>query len=213
MLPGPYDADGPREPIMARGSHLPTAFLKAGTVGGAQRGREALRHVVRRQVGHALDGDEACTAGLGGEHISTLTSENIQPRGQCEWLEAELSAPEARKVILTHIPTEREGADREWHLGRNDSRWLNDLVRRARPEAVFFGHLHQPTASYRLGDTRAWQVLSCCWNSSAAPVGFLHVRMGPSRLSVREIITGTPGHAPPEGDRRAPARVPAPHAG
>jgi len=136
-----------------------------------------------------------CTAGLGGEHIGTFTSENIQPRGQCEWLQGELSAPEPRRLLFTHIPTEREGADREMHLGRNDSRWFNDLVRRTRPEAAFFGHLHQPTASYRLGDTAVWQVRSCCWNFDAAPIGFLHVRVGASGLAVREVITGTPGPA------------------
>jgi len=136
-----------------------------------------------------------CTAGLGGEHIGTFTSENIQPRGQCEWLQGELSAPEPRRLLFTHIPTEREGADREMHLGRNDSRWFNDLVRRTRPEAAFFGHLHQPTASYRLGDTAVWQVRSCCWNFDAAPIGFLHVRVGASGLAVREVITGTPAPA------------------
>jgi hypothetical protein len=141
----------------------------------------------------------ACTAGLGGEHIGTFTSENIQPRGQCEWLEGELSAPEARKVLFTHIPAERDGADREMHLGRNDSRWFNDLVRRTRPEAAFFGHLHQPTAPYRLGGTEVWQVRSCCWNFNGAPIGFLHVRVGPSGLAVREIITGAPLKSDPGG--------------
>jgi 3',5'-cyclic AMP phosphodiesterase CpdA len=131
-----------------------------------------------------------CTAGLGGEHIGTFASENIQPRGQCEWLEGELAAPEARKVLFTHIPAEREGADREMHLGRNDSRWFIDLVRRTRPEAAFFGHLHRPTETYRMGTTDVWQVRSCCWNFSAAPIGFLHVRVGPAGLTVQEIITG-----------------------
>ncbi len=134
----------------------------------------------------------ACSAGLGGEHIGTLTSENIKPRGQCEWLEAELSAPEPRKVLFTHIPTERQGLDAEMHLGRNDSRWFNALVRQTRPSAIFFGHLHQPTERYMLGDTAVWQVRSCCWNFKAAPIGFLHVRVDARGMTVREILTGTP---------------------
>ena len=134
----------------------------------------------------------ACTAGLGGEHIGAFASENIQPRGQCEWLERELSGPESRKVLFTHIPTERNGQDREMHLGRNDSRWFNGLIREKRPAAVFFGHLHQPTERYALGDTPVWQVRSCCWNFAKAPIGFLHVRMDASGLTVREILTGAP---------------------
>jgi predicted phosphodiesterase len=134
----------------------------------------------------------ACTAGLGGEHIGTFASENIQPRGQCEWLEQELAGPEAMKVLFTHIPTEREGRDREMHLGRNDSRWFNDVLRAKPPSAVFFGHLHQPTEQYRLGDARVWQVRSCCWNFGNAPIGFLHVRVDDAGLTVREIITGAP---------------------
>jgi Icc-related predicted phosphoesterase len=134
-----------------------------------------------------------CSAGFGGEHIGTFASENIQPRGQYDWLDAELTAPEPRKILFTHIPTERDGADREMHIARNDARWFNDLVRRTKPEAVFFGHLHQPTTTYRLGATDVWQVRSCCWNFNAAPVGFLHVRVGPSGLDVREILTAAPG--------------------
>ena len=67
-------------------------------------------------------------------------------------------------------------------------RQFNDLVRRTRPAAIFFGHLHQPTATYRLGSTDVWQVRSCCWNFNGAPVGFLHVRVGPAGLAVREIL-------------------------
>ncbi len=134
----------------------------------------------------------ACDAGMGGEHIGGFCSENIQPRGQCEWLERELSAPEPLKILFTHIPTERNGEDREMHLNRNDSRWFNALVREKRPAALFFGHLHQPTEEYLMGDTRVWQVRSCCWNFGNAPIGFLHVRVGADGLTVREIITGTP---------------------
>lgn len=131
-----------------------------------------------------------CDAGLGGEHIGTLCSENIRPRGQCEWLEAELSAPEPRKVLFAHIPVERNGGDREMHLNRNDSRWMNALLREKGPDALFFGHLHTPTEEYSNGKSRVWQVRSCCWNGGNAPVGFLLARMTPGGVSCREILTG-----------------------
>jgi len=162
---------------------LREAFPKDFTRGGAPSDYYSFVHKGVRVI-------SACSAGLGGEHIGTFTSENITPRGQCEWLEAELSAPEARKVLFTHIPTQRDGLDTEMHLGRNDSRWFNALVRKTHPTAVFFGHLHQPTDSYTLGETTIWQVRSCCWNFNGAPIGFLHVRVGAAGLTVHEIITG-----------------------
>lgn len=133
-----------------------------------------------------------CDAGLGGEHIGVFCSENIRPRGQCEWIEEQLSMPEPVRILFTHIPTERNGEDQEMHVNRNDSRWFNALVQRTKPTALFFGHLHSPTEEYRIEETRVWQVRSCCWNIGAAPIGFLHVRVDPAGLTVREVITGTP---------------------
>jgi Icc-related predicted phosphoesterase len=131
-----------------------------------------------------------CDAGKGGEHIGQFCSENIRPTGQCEWLENELTCKEPRKVVFAHIPTERNGADKNMFLSRNDSRWFNALISAAQPTALFFGHLHKRTEEYQIGTTRVFQVRSCCWNFEKAPIGFLHVRMLPEGITVREVQTG-----------------------
>ena len=131
-----------------------------------------------------------CDAGKGGEHIGQFCSENIQPSGQCEWLESELSAPELKKFVFAHIPPERHGEDRDMHISRNDSRWFNQLVREKKPTALFFGHLHQPTEEYLEGESRMFVVRSCGWNFDKKPVGFLHVSVTQDGIKTREIETG-----------------------
>ena len=131
-----------------------------------------------------------CDAGKGGEHIGQFCSENIQPSGQCEWLERELSAPEPKKFVFAHIPPERHGEDRDMHMSRNDSRWFNQLVREKKPTALFFGHLHQPTEEYLEGESRVFVVRSCGWNFDKKPVGFLHVSVTQDGIKTREIETG-----------------------
>ncbi len=131
-----------------------------------------------------------CDAGKGGEHIGQFCSENIQPNGQCEWLEKELSGPEPRKFVFAHIPPERHGEDRDMHMSRNDSRWFNQLVREKKPTALFFGHLHRPTEEYMAGESRVFTVRSCSWNFDRKPVGFLHVKVTETGMETREIETG-----------------------
>jgi len=130
-----------------------------------------------------------CDAGAGEDHIGHFCSEVTEPSGQCEWIERELASPETRKVVFAHIPLEREGEDRSMFLSRNDSRWFKDVIVRTKPSAAYFGHLHQATEEYRIGDTRLFQVRSCSWNFSDAALGFLHVRMTPEGLTYREILT------------------------
>lgn len=132
-----------------------------------------------------------CDAGMGGEHVGQLCSENITPSGQCEWLEKELAAPESKKILFAHIPTQRDGRDENMFLSRNDSRWFNKLVKETQPTALFFGHLHHPTEEYAVGATRVFQVRSCCWNFNQKPIGFLHVRVTPDGLTIRDIETGS----------------------
>jgi len=131
-----------------------------------------------------------CDAGLGGEHVGQLCSENIMPRGQCEWIERELNQREARKIVFAHIPPDPLGQDRNSYMSRNDSRWFNDVVRRSGPEAMFFGHLHRETEEYLIGGTRCFNVRSCCWNFGNASLGFLLVQVVPDKLVIREIETG-----------------------
>lgn len=130
-----------------------------------------------------------CDAGAGGDHVGHLCSEVTEPSGQCEWLEAELRAPEALKVVFAHIPTERDGLDRDMRLERNDSRWFNAQLKETQPLAAFFGHLHHPTSSYSVGRTQVFEVRSCCWNFDRAPIGFLHCRIEDGELRTREVIT------------------------
>ncbi len=131
-----------------------------------------------------------CDAGSGGDHIGQLCSEDFGPRGQCEWLERELAAPERNKVLFAHIPPEPQGRDRNMYLSRNDSRYFNALMAKAGPDVAFFGHLHLETTERRIGRTRSITLRSCCWNSQRAPLGFMVVRATPEGIATREVITG-----------------------
>ena len=177
-------------------------YAVAGNHESSREKRDQLRQVFGR--GFERDGQEsdyysfvhkgvrfvaACDAGSGGDHVGHWCSELIAPAGQCEWLEQELTQPEP-VILFAHIPPERDGADRNMYLSRNDSRWFCDLVTRHTPQAMFFGHLHRATEEYRIGATRCFNVSSCCWNAGRAPLGFLHVRVTPAGLHVREMETG-----------------------
>ncbi len=131
-----------------------------------------------------------CDAGMGGEHVGQFSSELITPSGQCEWLEAELAMPEARKVVYAHIPPTLDGGDRNMYMGRNDSRWFVKTIENAAPTMLFFGHLHHATDAYRIGAAQAYNLRSCCWNFREAPVGFMLVSVTPDGLETREVITG-----------------------
>ena len=49
-----------------------------------------------------------CDAGAGGDHIGHLASEDIRPRGQCEWLEKNLiNRKRTRLSLLTSLRTRR----------------------------------------------------------------------------------------------------------
>ncbi len=132
-----------------------------------------------------------CDAGAGGDHIGHLCSEDIVPRGQCEWLEGQLAQPEQRKIVFSHIPPEPEGRDRNSRLGRNDSIWLNALIGRAQPDAMFFGHLHTRTTERQVGRTRSFVLRSCSWNGDRSPIGYMLVKVTADGLDVREVDTGS----------------------
>jgi len=90
------------------------------------------------------------------------------------------------------------GADRrgpQHVLSRNDSRYLKELVARTAPEALFFGHLHQPTREEDFGGSRCFTLRSCAWNFQGAPLGFLLVTVDGDRIATREILTSA--EAPP----------------
>ena len=122
------------------------------------------------------------------DHIGSLCSEYINPRGQCEWLEKELAQKETKKIIFAHIPPQPESKDQNSYLARNDSRWFLELVKKAQPLAMFFGHSHKSTIEYKFGKTRSFTVRSCAWNFSEVPLGFLMVKILPKGMEIEEII-------------------------
>lgn len=130
-----------------------------------------------------------CDAGRGGEHIGQFCSEDINPRGQCEWLEQELAAKEVHKIIFAHIPPEPEGRDLNMYLSRNDSRYFNKLIKQTEPTAMFFGHHHVATCQQKIGKTQSFTVRSCCWNAGGAKLGFIVVKISSAGISTREIFT------------------------
>lgn len=129
-----------------------------------------------------------CDAGAGGDHIGHFSSELIAPTGQCEWFEKELAIPEERKVVFAHIPPVLDGGDKNMYMGRNDSRWFLETVTNTPPEMLFFGHLHQATQSYAIGEAKAVNLRSCCWNLGDAQPGFMLVRVTKDGMETHEII-------------------------
>jgi hypothetical protein len=127
-----------------------------------------------------------CNAG-GRDHIGHLCSEDITPAGQCEWLEQELAADDPVKVLFGHVPPHPEGADVMHFMGRNDSRFLNDLIRHTSPTVAFFGHQHLPTRVHMAGSTPCYTLASCAWNTGTEHISFQHVTVGPAEMVVREV--------------------------
>ena len=128
-----------------------------------------------------------CNASGGGDHMGHLSSEFIQPRGQCRWLEKELNKPEEIKFIFAHIPPQPEGLDQVSYMCRNDSLFFNSLVDTYQPTAMFFGHLHVETHEISFGNTRSFNVRACCWNSDESDLGFTLVKLTATDLETQEI--------------------------
>lgn len=174
---------GNHESTPARRNALCELFPEDLMAAGAPRDYFSFVHRGVRFIG-------LCNAGMGGEHFGHFSSELIRPSGQCAWFEQEMAAPEARKVVFAHIPPEPDSADRNMYIAPNDNRWFLDAVGRGKPEAMFFGHLHQATHEHAYGATRSINLRSCCWNGDRTPLGFLHVTVTSSGMKTREIFTG-----------------------
>ncbi|MCG2658695.1 MAG: metallophosphoesterase [Kiritimatiellae bacterium] len=106
-----------------------------------------------------------------------LCSERIEPRGQCEWFERELAKPEKRKIVFGHIPPRPTADDIDMYLSPGDSLFVNDLVRKHRPAAMFFGHHQKETRREMIGDTPSTIVASSSVNKDKSPLGFLLVHV------------------------------------
>ena len=127
-------------------------------------------------------------------HTGTLSSPFINPEGQREWLEQLLEIPGERKVIFGHVPTDPTGEGRVMYVNAEDSRFLNDLVVRHRPAAMFFGHQHRATRKVIIGETPSFTVAASSWifpaGSSDAAIGFLKVRLSGDQVQTEFIPTG-----------------------
>ena len=128
-----------------------------------------------------------CNAGLGNDHIGHLCSDDIRPRGQCEWLEEQLKEKEDFKIVFAHIPPQIQGKDVELYMSRNDSRFFNDLMKRTQPLAAFFGHKHRTTRKQRIVRTLICTVRSCAWNKEKAPIGYLLAHIDNNGLQIRDV--------------------------
>ena len=130
-----------------------------------------------------------CNA-ISPDHIGHLCSDQIIPRGQCEWLEQELAKHEMPTIIFSHIPIEPNGQDRRMYVSRNDSRYLINVIKKYRPNAMFCGHHHLETRQYDIADCNMTIFRSCSWNFHDAPIGFGLVNASSEGFTLKEIITG-----------------------
>ena len=127
-------------------------------------------------------------------HTGTLSSPFINPEGQREWIEQQLEIPGERKVIFGHVPTDPTGKGRVMYVNGEDSRFLNSLVVRHKPVAMFFGHQHRATRKVIIGETPSFTVAASSWifpaGSSDAAIGFLKVRLSGDQVQTEFIATG-----------------------
>ncbi|MCG2658696.1 MAG: metallophosphoesterase [Kiritimatiellae bacterium] len=126
------------------------------------------------------------------EHIGQLSAPNITPRGQHKWIERELAKPEKRKIVFGHIPPHPEGIDDGMSLSRNDSRFFNELVRKHKPVAMFFGHQHREK-QFKIGETPCYLVRPTAPNSWDVPIGFLLVRVTPKGVTTKFVEVNPDG--------------------
>ncbi len=122
-----------------------------------------------------------CTAAA-GDHVGHFESQDITPAvGQGEWLEEQLKGAVKfqRTFVYGHIPPEAQNRPNAMCLAQNDSRAFQELVRRHRPAALFFGHRHTQ-AWFDIEGVPLYGLRSCNWNSGGQAAGFLHVTVRPA---------------------------------
>ncbi|MBU0478660.1 metallophosphoesterase [bacterium] len=127
------------------------------------------------------------------DHFGHLSSEFIFPAwggSQCEWLEKQL-VNNCNKVIHTfifgHIPPHPQGKDQNEYLAVNDQLYLEKLIRRYKPTALFFAHLHR-RLEFKIGDSEVVVVGSSNWHHDKnLPIGFMKVKVFADRIE-KEFI-------------------------
>ncbi len=120
------------------------------------------------------------------EHVGLLSSEQIQPFGQSQWLVSELRKQEKIKLVFGHIPPHPDCMDLNMYMSRNDCLFFNKLIEDTSPALMFFGHQHQPTRQVMIGATRCYIVRSLSWNADDAPIGYLSVNFSKDGACVKE---------------------------
>jgi predicted phosphodiesterase len=120
------------------------------------------------------------------EHVGHLSSEQIQPFGQSQWLISELRKQEKIKLVFGHIPPHPDCMDLNMYMSRNDCLFFNKLIEDTSPALMFFGHQHQPTRQVMIGATRCYIVRSLSWNADDAPIGYLSVNFSKDGACVKE---------------------------
>jgi hypothetical protein len=165
--------------------YLRSLFPDDFQVNGKEADYYSFRHKGVRFIG-ICDADNT--------HTGTLSSPFINPDGQREWIAQQLERPGERKVIFGHVPTDPTGKGAVMFLNGEDSRFLNDLVVRHRPVAMFFGHQHRATRKVIIGETPSFTVAASSWifpaGSSDAAIGFLKVRLSGDQVQTEFIPTG-----------------------
>lgn len=130
-----------------------------------------------------------CTA-IPSDHVGHLSSEGITPKtGQCAWSEKELAEPTKHTLVFGHIPPHPQGKDMNMYLGQNDSRYMVDLIKRARPTALFFGHQHRRNR-FTIGQSPVYVLRSANWNGGQQPTGFMMVRVREAGITTEFLETG-----------------------
>ncbi|MDD2711042.1 MAG: metallophosphoesterase [Verrucomicrobiae bacterium] len=131
-----------------------------------------------------------CTA-ASIDHVGHLAAPTITPpAGQREWLEEQLrDAPRFQHCfIYGHIPPDAQCRANDMCLAPDDSKFLLDLVQKAKPTALFFGHRHQQI-DFSIGGIPVYGVRSCNWNVKKEPLGFLLVKVESGKTNVEFIPT------------------------
>lgn len=106
-----------------------------------------------------------------GDHVGHLSSEFYRGLQQCSWLEGQLA--EGRNSFdqtfaFAHIPLHPQGKEANYYLAVNDQRFLEELVLKHEPRAMFFGHLHR-LERFALGRTEVFSVHGSNWTNTLVP--------------------------------------------
>ena len=131
------------------------------------------------------------------DHIGHLQSEYIHP-GQIKWFEQKLANnyQEASNIfVFAHIPIgPPQHPVSSLYLAENDRKYIVGLIKKYKPTAFFFGHLHRKE-EFKIGRTQLITIPSCnyAWSRSTPPC-FLRVKVYPGRIETEYILVSKIKH-------------------